>query len=187
MYLHPSYAVRPKREPFGCWTLGCGRDESKTASRSLPAGVKEAVAGWKGKHAWQSKPACYRRRVWCTWQIGKRFPRLDSPGQRIGHAGGLGYSRGQQCAQRRSIFDTGSKLCKQVRSIRLIDGRVILAGKRDVARSKQVQTKPDLTRSNELARSGALKRNDNNYAVMIICAQIAYNIATMKLLIIVFM
>jgi hypothetical protein len=49
MYLHPTYAVSPEREPLGvldAWMWV--RDASKTASRSLPAGAKESCRWLEG-------------------------------------------------------------------------------------------------------------------------------------------
>ena len=49
MYLHPTYAVSPEREPLGvldAWMWV--RDASKTASRSLPAGTKESCRWLEG-------------------------------------------------------------------------------------------------------------------------------------------
>ncbi len=49
MYLHPTYAVSPEREPLGvldAWMWV--RDESKAASRSLPADAKESCRWVEG-------------------------------------------------------------------------------------------------------------------------------------------
>ncbi|WP_194714955.1 IS4 family transposase [Noviherbaspirillum soli] len=49
MYLHPTYAVSPEREPLGVLDAWMSvRDASKTASRSLPAGAKESCRWLQG-------------------------------------------------------------------------------------------------------------------------------------------
>jgi hypothetical protein len=68
MYLHPTYAVSPEREPLGvldAWGCGCGMRQRRPVAACPPAPGK-AAAGWNGMPAWQSKPACCQRCAWCT-------------------------------------------------------------------------------------------------------------------------
>lgn len=71
MYLHPTYAVTPAREPLGVLDAWMWAREEKDAS-GRRAGRRKACAGSKVTNAWQNWRRICLPLAWSTWPTARR-------------------------------------------------------------------------------------------------------------------
>lgn len=72
MYLHPTYAVTPQREPLGILDAWCGRARRRMSPASAAASRK-VCAGLKAMSALPRWRRACPPRVWCMWPAAKRI------------------------------------------------------------------------------------------------------------------